>query len=472
MQTSCEKSSPLKESETRRRLDWYRITVIENPWIPVAPFPRQQVFLSEYGEECLFGGAAGGGKSIGILAAALQGALVPGYSALLLRRTFQDLNQPRALIPLSHEWLQGTKAKWDSRSFRWHLPGDVTLSFGYVDAATDVYRYQGAEYQFVGFDELTQFTEDQYLYLFSRLRKTQGMPIPLRMRATSNPGGVGHEWVRDRFLAGDRPFVPAKLEHNPALDRASYESQLARLDPVTRAQLRHGDWTVRPEGNLFKREWFDGQILGGPPPCVRKVRYWDLASTEPAPGKDPDYTAGILMGADGAGGYVVLDCQEFRATPHNRNRVIAATADADGRDVEVWVEQEPGSAGLNTIDQMARDVLPGYGVYPMRHTGDKLTRAKPFSAACERGLVKLVRGTWLGAFLDRLCGFGLPGVHDDVPDAASAAHEALAVRGGAWDEAAARRAFDGPARPIGEAGEVSRHLPRLLREAGEWGGGD
>jgi hypothetical protein len=102
----------------------------------------------------------------------------------------------------------------------------------------------------------------------------------------------------------------------------------------------------------------------------------------------------------------------------------------------------------------------------MRHTGDKLTRAKPFSAACERGLIKLVRGTWLGAFLDRLCGFGLPGVHDDVPDAAAGAHEALAVRGGAWDEAAARRAFDGPGRELGgnAAGGEDRHLPRLLRE--------
>src|SRR4051794_10199961 len=113
--------SALSGSDVLRRAEWYRLTVIDNPWIPVEPTPRQQAFLSEYGEECLFGGAAGGGKSVGILAAALQGAQVPGYSALLLRRTFQDLTQPKALIPLSHQWLQGTAAKWDARSFRWHL---------------------------------------------------------------------------------------------------------------------------------------------------------------------------------------------------------------------------------------------------------------------------------------------------------------------------------------------------------------
>jgi predicted phage terminase large subunit-like protein len=468
-------------------MDILRRTVIDNPFVPKElnghPFPTlpQAYFLTLPVKEALYGGAAGGGKSAALLAAALQYVAVPGYSAILFRRTLTDLELEGSLIPMSHQWLADTAADWDGQEHKWRFPSGAVLSFGYMKDQYDHMRYKSAAFQTVCFDELTTFTETQYRFLFGRIRKPDGMPVPLRCLSASNPGDVGHDWVLTRFQP-DRPegdrhtpgrvFVPARLEENPGLDREAYEAMLSELDEVTRQQMRAGDWKVRPGGSLFKREWFNGQILDAVPPCVRKVRYWDLAATEPAPGKDPDYTAGILMGADGAGGYVVLDCQEFRATPYNRNKVIRQKAEEDGRDVEVWVEQEPGSAGLNTIDQMARDVLPGYGVYPMRHTGDKLTRAKPFSAACERGLVKLVRGTWLGSFLDRLCGFGLPGVHDDVPDAAAGAHEALAVRGGAWDEAAARRAFDGPARPIGEAGEVSRHLPRLLREAGEWGGGD
>lgn len=378
------------------------------------------------GEECLFGGAAGGGKSVGILAAALQFVTEPGYSALLLRRTFQDLNQPKALIPLSHQWLQGTKARWDNKSYRWHFPNDATLSFGYLDTALDMYRYQGAEYQFVGFDELTQFLQDQYLYLFSRLRKPVGLNVPLRMRATSNPGGIGHDWVRQHFIIEGRPFVPAKLEHNPGLDRASYEAQLNRLDPVTRAQLRNGDWDVRPEGNLFKREWFKNRYVEHAEEVKRRVRFWDLAATEPSHANpDPDYTAGVRMGQGTAGDFIVEDAQEFRASPAEVERRVAETAEADGRDVEIFIEQEPGASGKSMIDHYARRVLPGYTVTGVRATGDKITRAKPFSAACQNGLVRIVRGLWNGMLLNRLTGFGLPGVHDDTTDAASGAHRAL-----------------------------------------------
>lgn len=424
------------EREKRLRADFYRRTVIENPWIPVSPFPRQQAFLSETATECLYGGAAGGGKSVGILAAALQLANEPGYSALLLRRTFRDLNQPKALIPLSHEWLRGTRARWDSRAFRWYLPNDVTIGFGYLDNANDIYQYQGAAYQFIGFDELTQFLEGQYTYLFSRLRKAAGMNVLLRMRATSNPGGVGHEWVRQRFIEEGRPFVPARLENNPGLDRESYEAQLRRLDPVTQAQLRNGDWAIQPEGNLFKREWFADKVDDNPPRhFVKVVRFWDLAATEERPGTDPDFTAGVLMGVDDRGTFWVLDVQEFRASPAEVESRVSATARIDGADeVEVLIEQEPGASGKSLIDHYQRRVLPGHRVFAVRANGDKITRAQPFSAACQNGLVRLVRGSWVGRFIDRLTGFGLPGVHDDVTDAASGAHRGLTVGYRKWTE--------------------------------------
>lgn len=424
----------LNENDKLRQAEWYRLTVTENVWIPVEPHPRQQAFLSEYGEECLFGGAAGGGKSVGILASALQGVTVPGYSALLLRRTFQDLNQPGALIPLSHSWLQGTEAKWDGRTFRWHFPNDATISFGYLDTTTDMYRYQGSAYQFIGFDELTQFPEDAYLYLFSRLRRLTDMMLPLRMRATSNPGGIGHEWVRQRFIAEGRPFVPAKLEHNPSLDQRSYEAQLDRLDPVTRAQLRSGDWNVRPEGNLFKREWFNANVIvdRAPTDLVRRVRFWDLAATEAKPGTDPDFTANVEMGIDAQGVLWAIDGDEFRATPADVERRVKDTAALDSRDVEVHIEQEPGASGKSLVDHYARNVLKGFAVYGVRSTGDKITRAKPASAAVQNGIVRFVRGAWLTRLIDRLTTFGLPGVHDDYADAFAGSHRALTGDAPEW----------------------------------------
>lgn len=402
------------------------------------PTPRQGAFLAYPTLEVGYGGAAGGGKSVALLMAALQYVDTPGYNALLIRRTFADLNKPDALIPMSHEWLAGTDARWNGQDHRWTFPSGATLSFGYCESDRDVYQYQGAAFSFVGWDELTQFGETPYLYLFSRLRRREGLPVPLRIRAGFNPGGIGHDWVRARFVDGQtdqRRFVPAKLEDNRYLDQHSYEESLNKLDAVTRAQLRHGDWNVRPEGNLFKREWFNGRIVqDAPRHIVRRARFWDLAATEAAPGKDPDYTAGVLIGVDDGGYFYVLDVQEFQHTPHQRNQIIRATAQRDGRETTVYIEQEPGSSGKSVIDQFVREILPGYSVYGMRSTGDKITRAKPFSAACENGLVRLVAGSWVGKFIERLTGFGLPGVHDDVTDAAAGAHRALTRDDEPWTQ--------------------------------------
>lgn len=235
-------------------------TVHRNRWIPVTPTVPQSIFLTSWEQEVMYGGAAGGGKSIALLAAALQFVDTPGYSALMLRRTFRDLSQAGGLIPMSHSWLQGTAATWNDRDKRWTFPSGATITFGYLDTMTDVYQYQGGAWQGIFFDELTQFEEPMFLYLFSRLRKPSGLPVPLRMRAASNPGGIGHTWVRKRFVASvdiDRRFVPAKLDDNPHLDREQYLTALDRLDAVTRQQLRDGDWNVTHSGGVFDAEMIE-----------------------------------------------------------------------------------------------------------------------------------------------------------------------------------------------------------------------
>lgn len=242
-------------------------------YIPHAPTPRQRLFLDLPHREAFYGGAAGGGKSDALLMGALQHVDVPGYAALILRRTFADLKKPKALLDRAREWLSNTGATYNSQDHQWIFPSGAILAFGYLQNEADIYQYQSAEYQFIGFDELTQFTESQYTFLFSRLRRTEGVDIPLRMRSASNPGGVGAEWVQARFVPDDwtpdqagalrvweksgRAFVPARLVDNPYLDQASYIESLDELDEVTRAQLLQGDWSIRQKGNIYPA-WSDG----------------------------------------------------------------------------------------------------------------------------------------------------------------------------------------------------------------------
>jgi predicted phage terminase large subunit-like protein len=300
------------------------------------------------------------------------------------------------------------------------FPSGATLTFGYLENERDKYRYQSAEFQFIGFDELTEFGERQYLYLFSRLRRGAESTIPLRMRSASNPGGVGHEWVRARFVDGQakgRLFIPARLDDNPYLDRAQYRESLSELDPVTRAQLLDGDWQVRPQGVLFKREWFT--VVEAKAQTARRLRYWDKAATEGGGAR----TAGVLIAASTEGLYCVEDVVLGQWSAHQREEIIRATAERDGPAVAIWLEQEPGSGGKESAEASIRS-LAGFSVHADRVTGAKLERAQPLAAQCEAGNVRLLRGHWNQAYLEELCSFPLGSFCDQV-DASSGAFNKL-----------------------------------------------
>lgn len=224
------------------------------PFIPHRPTPQQEAFLRLDCLEAFYGGAAGGGKSDALLMGALQYVHVPGYAALILRRTYQDLARSDAIMARADEWLHGTAAKWRAETRTWTFPSGATLSFGYFDTLADRRNYQGGAWQYVAFDELTQFPEAWYLYLFSRLRKTH-QNVPLRMRSASNPGDIGHAWVHKRFVspgATDRPFIPAKLTDNPHVDASSYLEALSKLDSTTRKQLLEGVWIQDGSGLVYR----------------------------------------------------------------------------------------------------------------------------------------------------------------------------------------------------------------------------
>lgn len=256
-----------------------------NPYIPHTPSAKQAQALALPNKEVLYGGAAGGGKSDYLLMEALSAVHIPNYSAIIFRKTFQDLSLPDGLIPRSHEWLAGTDAKWNSQQHEWMFPTGAKLAFGYLDNPMDKYRYQGAAFQKILFDELTQHRQEDYLFMFSRMRALAGMDIPLMMRSTSNPGGVGHRWVKNRFIDPvlkhpDAIYLPSKLSDNPHL-RADYADSLSYLDPVTKARYLDGDWTVIDD-DIFVFNEFDRS---------------KHARTKP-PSDKPDYYVRIVAGAD------------------------------------------------------------------------------------------------------------------------------------------------------------------------------
>ena len=393
-------------------------------YCPHRPTPKQRAFLALSEAEVLFGGAAGPGKSAALLMAALQYVHLPDYAALLLRRTYADLSLPGALMSRAQEWLAPTDAKWSEVTKTWTFPSGATLTFGYLEHENARYRYQSTEFSLIGFDELTQFSETQYRYMFSRLRRREGSQIPLRMRSASNPGGTGHDWVKLRFLdtyEPDRVFLPARLADNPHVDQEAYIQSLSHLDPVTVQQLLAGDWSARQSGDLFRRESFP--VVDAVPDGCRWVRYWDLAATAAAPGKSPDYTAGALVGLlDGV--WYIADMRRLQGPPASVEALVWQTAQLDGKRVAVRMEQEPGSSGVNTIDHYRRRVLVGYDFRGVRSTGSKIERSRPVSSAAHAGNIRLVLGDWVHAFLDEIEAFP-NGSHDDQVDAVSGAVSVL-----------------------------------------------
>lgn len=250
--------------------------MLQNPWIPdyikTGITTKQAEFLCYEGREGLFGGAAGGGKSVALLAASLQWIEEPGCNSLILRRTYAQLSKSDSILNKSKEWLmgrkdrQGREAKWNGDQKKWTFPNGSTLEFGHMDTEDAKFNYQGGIWAFIGVDEATQFTEPMLAYPRSRQRRPSSARYPLRWRGATNPGGVGHDAIKTRYIKDaqgndpstpDRQFFPAKLADNPNIDRDAYVTALREsgVDPLTLAQLLDGDWDAVP-GGRFRRDWF------------------------------------------------------------------------------------------------------------------------------------------------------------------------------------------------------------------------
>lgn len=412
------------------------------------PIPAQERALRSDAYELCYGGAAGGGKTDFLLVAPLRWIGNGAFRALLLRRSYPELE--RTLIARSRDLYPRLGGVYNEQRHEWTFPSGAKIAFGYCETDADALRYQGTEWCFIGFDELTHFSESQYRYLTSRARSSAGLPI--RIRSTTNPGGRGHEWVKARWAAWlvkpvaarpcelrwydpdgracdadtewslSRTFVHATLDDNPFLGR-EYRAQLMALDPVTRAQLLGGDWDVTPgEGKYFPREAW-AYLDEMPPRTAWKaaIRAWDFGGTATG-----DPWAGVLLihAPSLVRPWVVGDVQHFRASPGDGMARVKSTAELDGPDVAICVPQDPGQAGLAQVELYARE-LAGYRMRSRRPTGDKIVRASPHSAQQSHRQFVLVRGVWVPVYVGEH--FAFPdGPHDDQVDATSDAFAELA----------------------------------------------
>lgn len=428
-------------------------------WRP-NPGPQTK-FLASRAQEALYAGSAGGGKSIALIACPMRWAHNPNYRGLYLRRESAYLgdaiDKSRKIYPA----LGGVLVQ--SPRIEWRFPSGATLWMGHCAHENDVANYDSFEFSEVLFDELTHFTEKQYLGIRARLRGTDPT-LPYWSRAASNPGGPGHDWVFARFAAwldpessvqsasgqtlfyrgdeisepGDelalsRMLIGAKLADNPHIP-ANYLAKLQSLDPVRKAQLADGNWLKKAAPKDFwdrtRLQYFDAC----PPKVIARVRCWDFAATATG-----DWTVGTRLALTLDRLVLIEHMVRFRGPPNVVRATFKATAEADQKfdpDTTQWIPQDPGQAG---VDQVA-SYQASYPLIPIRSrrpTGDKITRFRPASARALSGNAGMVRGSWNSVMHDELEAVPQHAT-DDIMDTVS---DGYAVLNGYDDEDEAPIAF-------------------------------
>lgn len=432
----------------------------------------QTSFCCSPADICIYGGARGGGKTWGLGLEAARHVQKPKYRGVLFRRTFPQIYQEGGLWDTLSRMYPYMGAS--ARSNAWEFPSGATVTCHHMAEEKDWQNWLGAQLPFIGFDQLESFTEMQFFSMLACARDPYGIIRPY-IRATCNPepdtwlsrfiawwwdqttgypvperSGRVRWFIRlndviywgdtkaemERRFPGKAPtsvaFIAAFLEDNPALETSdpTYRQKLESQNQVLQERWLRGNWKIKPSaGTVFNRAWWKDKVVPSLPPDTGTLaRYWDLAHTPEGEGNDPDYTASVRGKRIGNVCYIT-GFTRWRRTAFETEQAVRATAQADGIETAVGMEQEP-SAGKSYCAYYQREVMAGFNFTPIPSLRNKVARAGPLSKALQAGSVFLVAGHWNAEFIDLLEAFRGDEEKNDVPDSASGMYNMLFGEGG------------------------------------------
>ena len=436
----------------------------------------QTLFMSTPASVCIYGGAAGGGKSYGLLLSALRYKNVPGFGCTIFRRNFNQIFAQGGLWDESMQIFRNVRGadpkfargQWWFRDKEGNIVSKVT--FAHIEREEDVHKWQGSQICEIGFDELTHFSEKTFFYMLSRNRSTCGV-TPF-VRATCNPDADSWvakfiEWWIDPDTGYPIPersgklrwfirrnetlywantkqelwdqfdlqteeerqeprsvtFIMSRLSDNQELLKVNpgYLANLKALSVIERERLLYGNWKIKAAAGLFFKRTQIGEILDKVPnDVIRWVRCWDLAATEKTESGDPAYTAGVLIGKRKNGRYVVADVINRQMSALDVRKTIKLTAQADRaayKRVRIRLPKDPGQAGKEQAESYVK-YLAGFDVVAVAETGSKEARAEPMAAQWQAGNFDIVYGDWNEEYLLQLENFP-DGKFKDMVDASA-----------------------------------------------------
>ncbi len=441
----------------------------------------QEKFLSSSADICIYGGAAGGGKTYALLLEPLRHINNKDFSALIFRRESTQISAVGGLWDTSKEIypLLNAEPKITPR-YTWTFPSGAKVAFGHLNYEDDKYGWQGSQITLLCFDELTHFTESQFFYMLSRNRSAKSGIKPY-VRATTNP--EADSWVADfikwwidpetgypipersgviRYMARYNDiiywfdtieqfnefrdslgaeastllpktvtFIASKLSDNKILmeNDPGYIANLLAMDNVNKERLLNGNWKIVPSaGEVFPRAKANIiEVL--PSNIVRYVRAWDLAATEDKKKAKEQgrhaKTAGVLLAKTSNGRYIVVDVINKALSAENVRKTVLNTAKIDKhtyKNVRVRVTKDPAQAGKDQAEQYIK-LLAGFNVVAVQESGDKETRAEGFAAQWQAGNVDILLADWNKEYLDQMDAFPESFLKDMVDASSNAFNE-------------------------------------------------
>lgn len=442
---------------------------VEHTIIKPHPGP-QTAFLSTSAEITIFGGSAGGGKSFALLVDPVRHLQTPDFYAIMFRRQAVEITKPGGLVDASKKIYPLLGGEYHSSVKTWTFPSGAKIVFMGLDHVDDIEALRGVEISRLYFDELTTFEEIQFWYPQTRIRNTNG--IAGKTKATTNPQSSGFvkdliEWYLDdegfaiaersgviRYFIRDEDgqllwfdtedeatqysldvlsvkpedvavtsftFIRSSLEDNPSLG-PEYRKRLLSMPAKERQELLGGNWSFdATTGTYFKREWLDVILPHQLPAMKRIVRAWDLAGTPVTPAnKNPDWTAGVLMGQGTDNYYYIFHVIRFRDSIGKVKKMIKSTAFKDGTGTHIVIPQDPNASGKHAYEDHVKNLV-GFVVKKAKTEKSKMTRFQPFASHAENGQIKIVKGDWNADFFRELEAFtgGERSKKDDQVDAVS-----------------------------------------------------